>query len=745
MKMRPITFKGYCCCWIVSLIVFAELAFSADFLAPLSSLNASPDQIRLVDKDGRFHYRDKLFSVGKEYVNTSIGIKNWEENNWEVFLENKKVGFYCHDQWYLLKKQNFYTTGIQCPLDKSGRFSHAHKNYQRSNFLIGLKAIRELGFIIVTPLGEGKKEEEGVLVRSPKGKIIASYHAKDSDLVSHVKFKIKDIQDRKIHKNGNIFFNNGEQISLGIEYANMRAHTRVLSDKTWAFDVFNAAGEKLKTVYFPKDGKLSLARYFDLSEDQRKFFRKQFQEIIPSSCLLVQDEYMEKLFETASQLSKEHPNDRIVSVGQSALWFIETAKLLDAAPDRYGYAAFFWVNSGELQEKSPSQEQILAYRKYLSSIGLDPSTIIANVKQGRNTRLVDEYEHYSDSLAFFLKLLVDWAKEENLEAKLREALKIQVFRSSDSLFKKKSSILEFPLEYLEVDDALADYFAMSKKELNLGIDYPYERWMNPSINPLKIPVLKKANLVHFRIIDFLVKRKWIKTPFPEASIPEEEFQKGAFDWQYPQEGTSDWQQAWAKYVKYREIQALIKFREKSPVQNPEFMFKKFQSESSRFPELIHLPWSELLKLLDRNSTDLKFQYGHGSIQSGSPMASIDVYSDAVLKEILQEKIAVLLASQANKNPIMPFNTQDVLDLLQHVFAHEKQKNLTINTIENIKTALTHNTILSSVHWADKTKTIADIIRDSILKQDWNGLEKLLGAQPSNQWFNIKVSPILVSS
>lgn len=276
---------------------------------------------------------------------------------------------------------------------------------------------------------------------------------------------------------------------------------------------------RLNNGLFPVE--VSVEKYLKLSDEEKEYLRRRFEETFkphqpevdrmlytpPETYPLIEDDRMEELLKTAETLLSMYPNSRIVSVGRTPLWFLETARLLEFSEgvivDRYIYAAFsgrWYKKSGDIPRpghEGPNGDQIMAYRTYLSTIELDPITIVDKEEQ---TVFVD-YAEQGESIASFLSILLEWADELGLRDILKKKIVVHILQYPElKIYLDKFSIVRQPVDFELVRD-LANSNAF---EDSMGVYYPYQRWSE--INPLEEKISENANLVYFRIIDFLAQK-----------------------------------------------------------------------------------------------------------------------------------------------------------------------------------------------------------------------------------------------
>ncbi|MBN1622597.1 MAG: GNAT family N-acetyltransferase [Endomicrobiales bacterium] len=274
-----------------------------------------------------------------------------------------------------------------------------------------------------------------------------------------------------------------------------------------------------------KKGPAKLRRY-------RNRFRKAFKPLKDVSCPLLEDSSVETLVDTSRKLAKAYPTERIVAIGRTPVWIVETARLLEWDSDRFEYVAFsgrWHKRNARLVEKDkehPGREQVLRYRQYLSGLDLDPISII-----NRPERTVFTDHIFSgESMVSFITVLVEWAEELDAtntqidvvdELKRKMALHIlHELHSPEYVLETMDYMIGFDITYQRINTPLLVFLGrnIDSYDANLGISYPYTDWDNPDIDPRNAQVTRNARLLYFRIVDFLVGRKLLGPEYLDRAM-----------------------------------------------------------------------------------------------------------------------------------------------------------------------------------------------------------------------------------
>ena len=168
-------------------------------------------------------------------------------------------------------------------------------------------------------------------------------------------------------------------------------------------------------------------------------------------------ENFSKLVDLADLVMSFKPNTRVFSLGQSPAWVVRTAEMLSDARDEertFGYIAFsgrfLASNNKKTGQHSPYDSYVLdskerpenetKYREYLTSIGMDPDTIISKAAEGKKTVIL-EYTQSGESLASFVSVLYGWAKSEGKLKQLQESLDVCIL-AQDFCNLKNMNLIE---------------------------------------------------------------------------------------------------------------------------------------------------------------------------------------------------------------------------------------------------------------------------------------------------------------
>lgn len=221
----------------------------------------------------------------------------------------------------------------------------------------------------------------------------------------------------------------------------------------------------------------------------------------------------------ARQILDTYPRDRIFCLGQSPAYIIEAAKIMKLLEgesiDNISTIAF----SGTLLKlckrknvsicyvllKNPSRrqirEKIAAYRNYLTSLGLDPETIVNEYQHGARTVIVD-FAHSGSGLASFILLLKNWAKETGLYQEVMEALYTNIFVTSDD--QPPFKLFPHYTKHQINESVMSELCGSDVWDDRLVWHYSFKDW-GTEFNPSVVYLSPNAKLLCFHLVDYLAK------------------------------------------------------------------------------------------------------------------------------------------------------------------------------------------------------------------------------------------------
>ena len=257
---------------------------------------------------------------------------------------------------------------------------------------------------------------------------------------------------------------------------------------------------------------------------------------------------------------REH---KIVCVGRSPKWFLNTAIWMKDGIENYSFAAFsdnwyhrdrFGVGPKQYKDenKMPTEKEYRMYKKYMKSLGCDPAALVKNYKKTGKKVIITDYIHSGCGLASYLDLMSRMAEEQGVLDEFAHSIKLYTMGSIeyvddlgyDSWYATPRVILPEKLQpYNSVIEQ--EYHDMSARVLkSILIDkntnecrstyYPHTAWTvyNPmkyktgiiseeklkemprvrdgEVNTFTDAMKDYRNLMNFRILDYLYQNDMLK-------------------------------------------------------------------------------------------------------------------------------------------------------------------------------------------------------------------------------------------
>jgi len=162
-------------------------------------------------------------------------------------------------------------------------------------------------------------------------------------------------------------------------------------------------------------------------------------------------------FIKVSKAYNKYKDNKIICVGRSPKWFLNTSIWMKDGIEDYDFAAFSsnWYSRRGLSDKQflkkdklPTQEERIAYRNYLERVNCTPQNIVDAAKKTGKPVIITDYIHSGCGLASFLDILAQFAKEDGI---------LEEFANSIKLFTLSS--IEY-FDYLEIDNTYSYYPAL---------------------------------------------------------------------------------------------------------------------------------------------------------------------------------------------------------------------------------------------------------------------------------------------
>lgn len=301
-----------------------------------------------------------------------------------------------------------------------------------------------------------------------------------------------------------------------------------------------------------------------LSETVKKFLRKKCEKFNTSiniselACseknyLPLMDNNKMASFIKSCQTFNQLKDSPIICLGRSPKWFLNTSLWMKDGIDDYKFIAFSgaWYRKGPwklLREdhKSPSQEELMSYKKYLKNIQADPASIVKMAKNSGKQVVITDYVCTGKGMTSFLEVMTDYAEEQGILDEFGKSFRIHGFGSMDFLeriYYDQDEIevprVQLPIkltpyrEYIDQKyyDIPYDIFMQMLENANTNecraTYYPHEAWTIYNPDKYKTGMIPKSvmeklknhsprtavnftptmrdyrNLLNFRILDYL--------------------------------------------------------------------------------------------------------------------------------------------------------------------------------------------------------------------------------------------------
>ena len=252
---------------------------------------------------------------------------------------------------------------------------------------------------------------------------------------------------------------------------------------------------------------------------------------------------------------KGHP---IICLGRSPKWFLNTSLWMKDVIDDYKFVAFSgaWYKQGlwKLERddvNAPTEEEILAYEKYLKSIEADPVSLLKKVQKTGKKVVLTDYIRTGKGVTSFLEIIGKYADKQGVLDEFGKSLDFLGFGNME--FLEDAYYEDIPIPRMQLTQEFVPYredieqryhkipYISCVQILENGNTnecratyYPHQAWTSYHPNRYrtgKLPdnVLKKLNitspktivnftdtmrdyrnLLNFRILDYLAQNDLLK-------------------------------------------------------------------------------------------------------------------------------------------------------------------------------------------------------------------------------------------
>lgn len=133
-----------------------------------------------------------------------------------------------------------------------------------------------------------------------------------------------------------------------------------------------------------------------------------------------------------SSLYNDFKDRRIISIGRSPKWFLNTSVWMKDGIDGYDFAAFSgnWFRRdpkwGIIPVKSamPTEKEYKAYTRYLKQKGLDPLSIVKDAEKTGKRIIYTDYVQTGRGVSSFLDIMSRFAEEQGVLEKFSKSIEI---------------------------------------------------------------------------------------------------------------------------------------------------------------------------------------------------------------------------------------------------------------------------------------------------------------------------------
>lgn len=151
-----------------------------------------------------------------------------------------------------------------------------------------------------------------------------------------------------------------------------------------------------------------------------------------------------KDFLRVSSAYKKYRKNKIICVGRSPKWFLNTAIWMKDGIEDYSLAAFSsnWYHRDRFgvgpklyrdEHKQPTEKQANAYKKYMKRIKCDPVSIIKRVQKSGKPVIITDYIHSGSGLTSYLDLMSQFAEEAGVLDDFAKSIKLVTLGSTEYL------------------------------------------------------------------------------------------------------------------------------------------------------------------------------------------------------------------------------------------------------------------------------------------------------------------------
>lgn len=189
------------------------------------------------------------------------------------------------------------------------------------------------------------------------------------------------------------------------------------------FEEYNAMTDTTK-----KRIKKRYEKFFsDKSINKNELYDTQHFQYMPLNTEQKFDEFVK-----FSSLYNDFKDRRIISIGRSPKWFLNTSVWMKDGIDGYDFAAFSgnWFRRdpewGIIPVKTamPTEKEYKAYTRYLKQKGLDPLSIVKDAEKTGKRTIYTDYVQTGRGVSSFLDIMSRFAEEQGVLEKFSKSIEI---------------------------------------------------------------------------------------------------------------------------------------------------------------------------------------------------------------------------------------------------------------------------------------------------------------------------------
>lgn len=133
-----------------------------------------------------------------------------------------------------------------------------------------------------------------------------------------------------------------------------------------------------------------------------------------------------------SSLYNDFKDRRIISIGRSPKWFLNTSVWMKDGIDGYDFAAFSgnWFRRDPkwgivpVKTAMPTEKEYKAYTRYLKQKGLDPLSIVKDAEKTGKRIIYTDYVQTGRGVSSFLEIMSRFAEEQGVLEKFSKSIEI---------------------------------------------------------------------------------------------------------------------------------------------------------------------------------------------------------------------------------------------------------------------------------------------------------------------------------